>query len=140
MPYRPGADFDPGRRSEFFHIAQAGFSSGIEHHVAGALRRAKVEKFIDIVHHSALAQEIQSDYGAAECSDREPVGTGIAVHMIAHLSTAATVHVLDRDGGISRDIFAQKRNHRLDAGIADSSGGGTGDDRYGFSLVKWRLG
>ena len=82
--------------------------------------------------HSALAQEIQSDDAAAERSDREPVGTGIAVHMIAHLPTAAAVHVLDDDGGISRDVFAQKRNHGLNAVIADSSRRGTGDDRYGF--------
>jgi hypothetical protein len=139
MSYRPGANFDPGRRSEFFHIAQAGVFSGIEHQVAVAFRRAKVEKFIDIVQDSALAQEIQSNYGAAERADREAVGTGITVHMIAHLSTTATVHVLDHDGGISRDIFAQKRHCGLYTVIADSSGGGTGDDRYGFALVKWRL-
>src|SRR5437867_3954554 len=100
MSYRPGADFDPGGGSEFFHIVQAGFFAGIEHQVAVAFRRAKVGKFIDIVHHSALAQEIQSDDATAERSDREPVGTGIAVHMIADLPTTASVHVLDHDGGI----------------------------------------
>jgi hypothetical protein len=46
--------------------------------------------------------------------------------MIADLPTTAAVHVLDHDGGISRDIFAQKRNDGLDAVIADSSGRGTG--------------
>jgi hypothetical protein len=58
--------------------------------------------------------------------------------MIAYLPTAAAVHVLDHDGGISRDIFAQKGNHGLNAVIAYSSRRGTGDDRYGFPLVKWR--
>src|SRR6266545_3507702 len=111
MSYRPGTDFDPGRRSEFFHSAQAGFFAGIEHQVTVAFRRAKVEKFIDIVHYSALAQEIQSHDTAAERAHGEPVRAGIVVHMIAHLSTTAAVHVLDHDGGISRDIFTQKRNH-----------------------------
>jgi hypothetical protein len=59
--------------------------------------------------------------------------------MIAHLPTAAAVHVLDYDRGISRDIFAQKRNYGLYTVIPDSSWRGTCDDRYGFSLVKWRL-
>jgi hypothetical protein len=59
--------------------------------------------------------------------------------MIANLPTTTAVHVLDHDGGISRDRFAQKRNYGLNAVIANSSGRGTGNDRYGFSLVKWRL-
>ena len=139
MSDRSGADSNPGCCSEFFHIAQAGFFSSIEHHVAVAIRRAKVEKFIDVVQDSALAQEIQSNDAAAERSHREPIRTCIAVHMIAHLSTTAAVHVLDHDRGVSRDIFVQKRNQRLNSVIADSSGRCTGDDRDGFSLIKWRL-
>lgn len=139
VSYQPGADFDPGGGSEFFHIAQAGFFARIEHQVAVAFRRAKVEKFIDVVHYAALAQEIESNDAATKRSHREPVGAGFAVHMVAHLPTPTAVHVLDHGGGIPRDIFAQKRNDGLDAVIADPSGRGTGDDRNGFSLVEWRL-
>ena len=139
MSHGPGADFHAGGRSKFFQIVQAGFFAGVVHIVARAFRRAEVEKFVDVVHHAAIAQDAQTNDGAAERADGESVGSGNARHMIAHLPAAAAVHVLDEDGRIARDVFAQKRHHRLRTIIANASGSGAGDHGDGFSLIKWRL-
>ena len=74
-------------------------------------------------------KRFSADDTAAERADREPVRTGIAEHMVAHLATAAAVHVLDDDGRIARDVFAQERMQGFYPVIADSSRRGTGDDR-----------
>jgi hypothetical protein len=79
--------------------------------MVGALGRAQLDKFVDIVHDAAFAHDLQPDDAAAERADGQAIGLGVAKQIIGALTPAAAVHVFDDDGGITGDMFAQRGHH-----------------------------
>ena len=58
------------------------------------------------------------------------------IDVICPFSTASAVHVLDYDGGISRNMFFQKGNCGFYPKISASARRGERDDRDGLAFIE----
>ena len=104
-----------------------------------AVRRAKIDKFIDVVLHAGLAQHRVGDEGGAHAANGKTVGLGDFVHMIGGLPAAAGGHVLHNDRRIAGHMFAQDVDDRARAHIRRAGGRPAENDVDRFVGEKRRL-
>ena len=111
MSDRLAADTHAGRRAQFFQITQTGIAVRNEQIVLRAVGRPQINEPVDIILHSRLAQHRVCDQRSAHTADGQPVGLGDFIDVIRRLPSTAGRHILHDDGGIPRDMLAQKIDH-----------------------------
>src|ERR1044071_5886990 len=83
----------------------------------GAVGRAEVDKFVDVVLHAGLAEHRVGDQGSTHAADGEPVRFGDFENVIGRLAAAARLHVLDDDVGTAGDVPAKNVDHGAGAQV-----------------------
>src|SRR5688500_18259787 len=99
------ADAQARGSPQLLYAAQAQLFSCIDDVVAAAFGSAKINKFVEIIHDTAFAHDLQGHDTAAQGADGEAIRTAVSKQIVSGFSTATTVHVLHRDGWITRDML-----------------------------------
>ncbi len=104
-----------------------------------AVRGAQINPPVDVVEHPGIPDDRAGHHRREHGADRQAIGTGRSIDVVCGLSTAAAGHVLDDDGRVPWDMFAQRGDHRSYAQVGSAAGVGAGDHGDRLVLIKRRL-
>src|SRR5205807_8125232 len=104
--------------------------------VIGAVRRAQINKLVEIVQHALLAEHRVGDQTAADAAHGKTVGANILENMVGGFSAATTWHVFGDDGRLTGNMFFQIRKERAGLDIGTATRFSALDDGDGFALVE----
>jgi hypothetical protein len=100
-----------------------------------ALDRSQINQLVEIIEHPNVEKGGRHESGE-HGADRQSVGARALVHVVCRFSAAAAGHVLNDDGGISRNVLAEHGNKRLCPQVSQSAGGCSEYNRNGFAFIK----
>ena len=99
--------------------------------------RADVAKFSAVKFYRVRAQQLLQNQRSGPSTDGQPIRLGSVVKMVAKNDAAGAHHVVDDDGGISRNIFTDMARDQSGKTVKQSSRGIADDELDGLPLVKF---
>ena len=107
--------------------------------VAAAIARSQIDHLIDVIEHPTLSENgVHHEWGR-HTTNGQAVRTHRCIKVVCSLPPSAAVHVLDNNGGISRNILLEKRNNGFGPHAPDSAGPATLKNGDGFPLEERSL-
>src|ERR671922_460306 len=107
--------------------------------VAAAIAGSEIDHLIDVIENPTLSEDRVHHEWGRHTANGQAVRTDRFIKMVCSLPPAAAVHVLDHDGGISRNILLEKRNNGFGPHAADAAGPATLKNGDGFPLEERSL-
>src|SRR5262245_11203474 len=107
--------------------------------VTAAIAGSQIDHFIDVIEHPALSENGVHHKWGRHPANGQAVRAHRCVKVVCSLPSSSAVHILDNNGGISRNILLEKRNNRFGPHAADSAGRATLENGDGFSLEERSL-
>src|SRR5262245_34848526 len=99
---------------------------------------AEINEFVDVIHDAGFSHDVQPNDRTAQGSHGKTVRVDGAKHMICRSAPSSTLDEFNNDGRISRDVFAQIRNHSFNP-HARSSAGIIVDNLHCLALIERSL-
>src|SRR6266566_4654584 len=137
MSHGMGADPDAGGGPELLQRVPTGFAAGQKAVMAFAFRRPEKDELVQIIQDAPFAQDGAGEYAARRAADRQTIGP--AEYVIGGFASAAAVHELDRDCGLSGNVLLQIRDQRPNPHLANSARRAAADESNGLSLIEGTL-
>src|SRR4030095_2422730 len=107
--------------------------------VAAAIAGCQIDHLIDVIEHPTLSENgVHHEWGR-HTANGQAVRTHRCIKVVCGLPPSTAVHVLDNNGGISRNILLEKRNNVLGPHAPDTAGPATLKDSNGFPLKERSL-
>src|SRR5262245_46171151 len=87
-----------------------------------AHRSTEINEFVDVIHDAGFPHDVQPNDRTAQGSTGKTVRVDGAKNMICCSAPSSTLDEFDNDSRISRDVFAQIRNHSFNPHAGSSAG------------------
>src|SRR5262245_57893560 len=104
--------------------------------VAAAIAGSQIAYLIDVIEHPTLPENGMHHERVRHTANGQAVWPHGCIKVVCGLPPSATVHVLDNDCGISRNILLEKRNNGFGPHTPDSAGPAALENSDGFSLEE----
>ena len=139
MPHRLGADSQTGSRAQLLQTVEARLPACEKNMVTAAVAGSQIAHFIDVIENPTLSENGLHHEWRRHTANGQAVRTDGFIQVVCRLPPSAAVHVLHHNGGISRNILLQKRNHGFGPHAPDSAGRATLKYGNGFPLEERSL-
>src|SRR5215467_9372969 len=107
--------------------------------VAAAIAGSQIDHLIDVIENPTLSENGMHHEWGRHTANGQAVRTHGCIKVVCGFPPSSAVHVLHYNGGISGNIFLEKRNNGFGPHAPDSAGPATLENSDGFPLEERSL-
>src|SRR4030095_2124118 len=125
------------RPEQFLKLRDAGLPRQ-QYEIGFADRHTQITELTEIVLHRRIAEQLFKDNLAADIADHRAVLWRGVIHVVGGNGTAGSGHIVDKDAGISRNMFVEMAPDKTRIGIVTAAGRESHNDPDGLASIEIR--